>query len=61
MTPEQKERAEWRRENATIRVARLDDLKKEQDPQKKAAGRHKDLGDVETIEHMMKNRGGNDF
>ena len=31
-TPEQKARAEWRRKNMTIRIARFDDVKNEPDP-----------------------------
>ena len=35
-----------------VRVISLEDLL----ANKKASGRHKDLGDVETIEHMMRNK-----
>ena len=32
MTAEEKERAEWRRKHATIRIANFDDVKNEPDP-----------------------------
>jgi len=57
LTPEEKaraERAEWRRKNATIHIISFDDWKNEKALQEKAVGHHKDLGNVETIEHMRK-------